>query len=260
MNYVQIAGGIGNQLFQYSFSKYLEKITNKKTVLDISFYKNTRGMPNVTTRDFVLDKFKLDLICVEGSITCSNVVNEYDDFKIDLSQDHVYYSGYWQNLKYCGEILDEIRNKFDLMIPDKNVQSILNERNAISIHVRRGDYLNQNNSELFVDLGQDYYDAAISKMIELLGKDVSFYVFSDDLDYCKSEFKELAKYETVFVPTGRDYEDLFLMSKTKHHIIANSTFSWWGAVLSDGGITIAPSKWYKHRDAPNLYIKTWNII
>jgi hypothetical protein len=162
-------------------------------------------------------------------------------------------SGYYQSEKYFKNNKDVILNLFE---PTKEIINHIKEKipkieNYISIHVRRGDYLNLPNFHPQQDM--KYYTDAI----DFFGRDNHFIIFSDDLDYVKMAFDFLPK--KTFTNLGEDYLDLYAISLCQHHIISNSTFGWWGSYLNtkkDKKI-ISPLKWF----GPNLsYHNTSDLI
>ena len=129
---------------------------------------------------------------------------------------------------------------------------------TISIHLRLGDYVNLPNSHPVCSL--DYYVEAL----KLLPDDLLIYVFSDNIPEATEFFKFLNR-KVVFTETNDKYIDMCLMSMCKYHIIANSSFSWWGSWLSNSKKTIAPSKWFGSspempRNWSDIYCKNWIII
>ena len=138
------------------------------------------------------------------------------------------------------------------------LQEILKNENTCSIHVRRGDYLNSPNHHPTQNM--NYYMRAIKEM----PKDSVFLIFSDDIKWCKENFPNLPE-KFIFVEGNKDYEDLHLMTHCKNNIIANSTFSWWGAWLNSNSdkIVVAPKKWFgpalKNNDTKDLYCEGWII-
>jgi hypothetical protein len=176
--------------------------------------------------------------------------SKFDPRILGLGKD-TYLSGYWQSHRYFEDVTGLIRHELTLKDPlSPPVQRLANEigfNNSVSIHIRRGkDYINDPQME---DLWPDYYLRSIRKIVGLARRP-HFYFFSDEqlsqLPITHQLF-EGAQYPVTFVINTKDYEDLTLMSLCKHHIIANSTFSWWGAWLSrQKGTTIAPSKWCKN--------------
>ena len=165
-------------------------------------------------------------------------------------------SGYLQTEKYFTEIQDEIRSIFTFK---KHIQeaanSIINKTdNAVSIHIRRGDYVAS--PDHHPTQNSDYYNKAISEF----GENSIFYIFSDDIEWCKGVF---VGNNFRFIESGSPYVDMCIMTKLNGHIIANSSFSWWGAWLSASKLTIAPSIWFgpaigkNHKD---VYCKNWKIL
>lgn len=188
------------------------------------------------------------------------------------SKDNSYLEGYWQSEKYFVDSADIIRQDFSLKNPlPENVEVLeknISATNSVSIHIRRGDYITNKNAQAHhgsCDL--DYYKKAIgiikdkvngvtrqgesrservSPGVEggLITSEPHFFVFSDDIDWCKENFK-LDNITFVSDDKIKDYEEMYLMSKCKHNIVANSSFSWWGAWLNTNldKIVIAPQKW-----------------
>lgn len=164
-------------------------------------------------------------------------------------------SGYFQSEKYFIEHEKEIRSFFS--IPKETSKYLVDKYGDVStytsLHVRRGDYVNQPSHHPICSM--DYYTQAI----ETIGaKDVL--IFSDDIDWCRTKFKGPGY---IFVSGNLDYQDLYLMSMCKNNIIANSSFSWWGAWLCDSGIVVAPSVWFGNsipHDTKDLYPSSWTVI
>ena len=106
----------------------------------------------------------------------------------------------------------------------------------------------------------EYYKAAIAEMIKTLGKNTSFFIFSDDIEWCEKHLDMPGHH--IYVSTGEDYYDLYLMSICKHHITANSSFSWWGAWLNThmGKKVVAPKKWFSQKDSKNIIPVSWTTI
>jgi hypothetical protein len=125
---------------------------------------------------------------------------------------------------------------------------LIEESESVSIHVRRGDYVNNPKvNEYHGSLQSDYYLKAI-EVINNKVSDSKFYIFSDDIEWVRDNmFGDL---NAVFVKTTSDEEDMYLMSKCKHNIIANSSFSWWGAYLNsnESKLVVAPVQWFKNAE------------
>ncbi len=267
MNYVEVKGGLGNQLFQYTFYKYLEKKSGHKVLLHTDFFKNIDSFEEATKRKLGLDRFDCDFVAVSGFISCEKLVKESDYKDSMLSQDEVFFSGYWQNKRFFLEVMDDIRK--DLLLKDENIQDEVKELakelravDSVAIHFRRGDYLSEQNKKIFTSLSVDYYQKAIAQLAERNGADLKGYIFTDEPEYVSGIIDQLGSIDIKLMPVREDYEDLYLMSCARHHIIANSSFSWWGAALGDteSGITIAPAKWYVDGRTPDLYLRNWISI
>ena len=221
MNVVKVMGGLGNQLFQYAFSKYLEKYG--PVGLDIDFYNSEDNhTEDIPPREFLLDRFDIDFTITDEK---HDIVNE-EDFT-DQEYHDKYFWGYWQeNVDVdCLKKLD-----LDIKLKDEHITEevydvlcdILHDNfDAIGVHVRRGDYL-----KLGWALDMDYYKRAMDFIKSKLD-DPKFYVFTDDVEYCENNFPGCR-----IISIG-PVEDFYLMSMCGgFNIIANSTFSWWAAFLN----------------------------
>jgi hypothetical protein len=149
--------------------------------------------------------------------------------------------GYFQSEKYFGHCAEEIRRVFtpraELSQEMETAFGRLPDGNTCSVHVRRTDYVR--NPNLFDPTSTDYYEKAISR----IDRDATFLFFSDDIAWCKERFRDR---RFVFIEGLTDFADMLLMSRCKAHIVANSSFSWWGAWLdaNPNKIVIAPAKWF----------------
>lgn len=151
-------------------------------------------------------------------------------------------NGYFQSYKY----FDKSRNVVEHYLELKNPFPFLD---VCSVHIRRGDYLERSN--FHTNLSIDYYKEAML----CFPKETGFLFFSDDLNWCKENFIG----PNIFYSTNKnEVEDLFYMASCKHHIIANSSFSWWAAYLGNAGKTIAPKNWFQtNLDTKDLYLPEW---
>jgi hypothetical protein len=179
-----------------------------------------------------------------------------------VKNDDIIYRGYMQSEKYFAHNRDII---LDLFAPTTDIKNYITSKyngiinvNALSIHVRRGDYVYLPNHHPSV--GSGYYSAAIDYITAKTQID-KYVVFSDDIDYCKSMFGESE--DIIYIDGEKDYIDLYLMSMCKHNIIANSTFSWWGAWLNQtpDKIVVAPETWFGNArtdlDTSDLIPENW---
>ena len=188
------------------------------------------------------------------------------DPNILKSSEDVSLAGYWQTEKYFSDIRDIICREFTVGCELGGQSSTIAEKVAtsesVSIHVRRGDRLsNPRSMETFGVCSPDYYNACVSIIANGL-RDPHFFIFSDDPDWVTKELR--LDYPTTYVTHNdatRNYEDLRLMSMCKHNIIANSTFSWWGAWLnpSPNKVVLCPRQWAKleHIDTQDLLPDSW---
>lgn len=275
----KICCGLGNQLFQYAVGRHLALINNTELKLDISSYEND------SLRHYMLDNFNvkagiasssevekvkrprlygrrdilLDRFEKIGFYHRPVVIKEKEnDLRFDPSvlrkTKHAYLDGWWATEKYFKEISPIIRSELTLRNPlsreSAKLLAEIESNNAISVHVRRGDKA----SDLTINhwhgtCSLDYYNRAV----DLIAEQVSlphFFVFSDDPEWAIDNLK--FGFPTTYVEhnhdNGRDFEDLVLMSYCKNHVIANSTFSWWGAWLCDyqDKFVVAPKKWFNN--------------
>lgn len=170
------------------------------------------------------------------------------ELKIDKGNNYIF-DGYWENMKYIDAVKSDVLKLFafkNMVIKDE-LKKILRGSNTVSVHVRRGDYVLINQlpppKTDYSYCDSAYYKRAIGLMNKNINSPV-FIFFSDDIDFIASEFKWI---KNKYIVTGyKDYEDLQLMALCKNHILANSTFSFWGAFLSKKeGITVAPKIHYR---------------
>ncbi len=263
---VKLLGGLGNQLFQYAFARYLADANNTEVYLEDSFYatqslrKVELNYFNVKTaslsnyQKFVLKRylslrwFFLKKIS-RYKITKEESFQFHEPFK--KRKGDLYLIGYWQSEKYFIEIADMIREEIAMKDPmdtfNMQTLSYITSHTSVSIHVRRTDYLTNttaNSVHGICDI--PYYDKAI-EIIKNKINNPHFIIFSDDPQWCRENIKTDSP--MIFIDHNtqdQNYIDIILMSKCKHHIIANSSFSWWGAWLnaSTSKIVIAPQKWF----------------
>ena len=263
---IKLAGGLGNQLFQYSLGRHLAK--NQQTILkmDISNFKND------TLRDYALGVFKIKEIFATteeiNSFKKKGLGKKFNSFlpyplkyyiqenesafekKIFTTKNNIYIDGYWQSEKYFKAIENDIRQEITLKEPlgEKCLEIVkkITETNSISIHIRHGDYLNDKLSKIFEICSPEYYTQAISLMAKKIEQPY-FFIFSDDIAWAEKNLKTNFPIEYVSKNKFEDYKELVLMGMCKHNIIANSSFSWWGAWLNNNHqkIVIAPKTWFK---------------
>ena len=253
---VRIGGGLGNQMFQYAAARALA-LRHKTDVYFDTSYSEQKGQES---RKYMLDVFnvvRLKHIPPQDFTIVGEFYERVFCPEVISSPDQTFLIGLWQSEKYFEDYADVIRSELTLKIPlsEKSrdwVRKIQNDPIPVSIHVRRGDYLQSSWIDTFHHLPLEYYDHAVRILKENFPK-MSLYIFSDDLDWCRKVFNY--DVPTNFVDVNDEnhgYEDLELMKLCRHHIIANSTFSWWGAWLSEGiyssCINIASDKFFAMYD------------
>lgn len=290
---IKMAGGLGNQFFQYACGHALAKRHNSELALDISFYKQTtwrRSVKNIIfsslqgkikeglainqrdKRPFILSDFPITARLLTNPIKSSGSIIEKDPFSYDPliynGPDNATYQGYFNSEKYFSQHSLEIRQIFTPHSGCLNseglelARQIKSQANPVSVHVRRGDYLtNPEARRWHGEIAQTYYRQAL-KIIMEKHPNPHLFIFSDEPSWC---LKNLNLSQPTTVVFGQSaVSDLLLMSMCRHHIIANSTFSWWGAWLNaqPDKIVIAPAQWLAKRNLKNsdLFPKDWIII
>jgi hypothetical protein len=258
---VRLQGGMGNQLFQYAFGRSVS-LARKEELL---FEKRGDMAGGSATFPYSLNLFNTDVKFAQGQRG-----PEYDERTAVTFDKGVYtapkgthFLGYWQTERYFEPNL--VRAELSLRNPiSEQAQCISDEilsvPNSVMIHVRRADYLTPEVAPWMGNLTMDYYTKALAGINERL-HDVSFFIFSDDPEWCRHNFVFGRRLPTV-VNTGRAHEDLFLMSLCKHAVLANSSFGWWGAWLGDypGKVVIAPYRWFGNIQSQKYNPETADII
>ncbi len=281
---VWIGGGLGNQMFMCAYAFILKKrgykvaldvetffefqqnkkLKTKKTLIRDNGLSNFNidipyVMPNMTILKYIIGTEKINII--EKFVKKSNIysIYEWDNstyadkylYEMISVNKNSYVKGYFQSEKFFKKYKKDIYEMFQLKNDIGFPQEFLKKRNKelplVSIHFRRTDYKYEN--ELYI-LDFDYYKSAIQYLQKRIGK-FDICIFSDDYKWIKSNFK-IEGYNILYPADYgkyKDYEEMVLMSRCNHNIIANSTFSWWGAWLNKNvnKIVIAPKKWMKSR-------------
>ena len=274
----RITSGLGNQLFQYAIGRHLALKNKTALYVDLSYY--LQSYDDDTVRTFKLGNFSVPYHTLQQSpleyvskatkllpnrswkpfcLFLKEKQFHFDEQVLQARANCVILEGFWQSEAYFRDSADAIR--LDLQLKgepspefETYKQQIADAPMPVSLHVRRGDYVHHPEfSKTFGFIGLDYYERAIQRASKTL-TNPRFFVFSDDTLWAQTHLP--LPDNTVFVQnTGpnADVADLVLMSHCRHHIIANSSFSWWGAWLNPNRnkLVITPKNWYK--DKPN-----WN--
>ena len=268
---IVLRGGLGNQMFQYALATSL-RAKGFEVALDTSMYDITR-MHNGYELEHVFGiKEKLvektewhslylrTIIRLQPSKLVLNDSLDYND-QVTIKPKR-YLNGYWQDERYFINVAHEIHNVFRFKLIDDKTLRLANEMqrgNSISIHIRRGDYASFGMSMLNVD----YYRSAVDFLYSRV--DVPhFYIFSDEAKFADELARTLGLDYTLidFNNCQEAYKDMYLMSQCKHNIIANSSFSWWGAWLNknEHKIIIAPKVWDEKRSALRPQLLDWVLM
>lgn len=267
----KITGGLGNQLFQYAVGRAVAMHHQVSLKLDITAYESYE----------LHNGYRLDQFNIEAGIASREEISRLKGAKpwpwiilrrAGLGKKKTYYQekqrtiydpavfeeneryldGYWQNESYFSSIKDTLLRELSPLAPLSSRAYAcalqIREVNAVSIHVRRGDYLNH--PEIGV-LDVNYYKKAVN-YINTKVKNPVFFVFSNDLEWCEKHLRFIDE-PKYFMSMQSEIDDLMLMSKCQHNVIANSSFSWWAAWLNlcPNKIVIAPKNWMARN--PNGY-------
>lgn len=284
-----LIGGLGNQMFQYAAGRALSLKRNVSLRVDISGFANyglhqgfelqrifncpaeiaseadVRGIlgwqyPSSIRQ--LLSRPGMAAFRREGLVV-EPYFHHWQEIKNVPSG--CYLTGYWQSEKYFLEVATQIRGYFSFRLTLENQNAELakqiNQVNAVSLHVRRGDYAhNPKTMEKHGLCSLDYYQVAIRYVAERVTPP-HFFVFSDDIGWVKNNLKIDFPHQYVDFNHGAEsYNDMRLMSMCKHHIIANSSFSWWGAWLNPlkDKIVVAPKHWFANQtDIQDLLPQGW---
>jgi len=280
----KIFGGLGNQMFQYAAGRSLALAHDCELKLDLSWFGvyhsyayqlNLFGIqaeiasPDEVSR-FVGSFPRLTRILRKGiKVGKRSYYLErgfaFDERFYDRTLP-VYLDGYWQSWKYFEPYAKQIKEELTLLSPLVGRNFELAKRmakvNSVSIHIRRGDYVtNRTANSVHGFVGGEYYEAALQRISECVSNPF-YFVFSDDLEWARHSFGGIEN--IIFVDHNRgvlSYEDIRLMSMCQHHVLANSSFSWWAAWLGyhPGKQVLYPSNWFATRgkDISSLCPPVW---
>jgi len=267
-----LKGGLGNQLFQiFTCVKYC--LENNRELI---FLNCERSEGNTIRKTYWTTLFKNQFRLVETDFFRSNQFLKYNELKFSYNKlpvinANLIFDGYFQSSLYFRDIQSKIltiinSNNAIKNEVDKKYNDIRCNKPLVSLHVRRTDYLNL--SDFHHNQSENYYKNSIYIIKNKLRvNSIKLVVFSDDVNYCE---KNVINWiddndEVIYIKNNTDYMDLLLMSRINHNIIANSSFSWWGAYLNtnDDKIVIAPQNWFGLKgpdEWQDIYCKNWIII
>ncbi len=280
---VKIMGGLGNQMFQYAAGRALAFRHETELVLDISFYGGAQ--PGCTPRQFQLDHMRIGPVGISRTeiparaevpislrdrlkTVISNMVRPSREMLFRYREqscvynehfkklpDNVYLDGYWQSERYFAGLGELLRREF---VPepgiderDQSLMEKIENTNSVSVHVRRGDYVTSPRVAAILGTCEPAYYYACMEDIRRNVDNPHFFIFSDDSEWVR---RNLSFSFPVTIVDGNRHvspvEDMRMMSLCRHNIIANSSFSWWGAWLNDNPekIVYAPKQWFASAD------------
>lgn len=279
----QLAGGIGNQMFQYAAGHALAARLRSKFKIDTSRYewdkyrkleiqnlKITASKANTIERLAYSAPTKFPINRLPAYLYPVTYFKEnstaFDTRSKSLSG-NIYMVGTWHSYKYFESVTDSIRKEFRFRSrfskPGQNIVREINKSNAVSIHVRRGDYVTSAKfSKVHPVQPISYYQQSI-RLVEQRVKNPKYFIFSDDIGWCRDNL-DIDNAVFVSEQTKSGIEDLELMTHCQHAIIANSSFSWWGAwlITNQRKFVIAPKKWFADRSivTKDIYLPEWKVI
>ncbi len=271
-----LSGGLGNQMFQFSIGYRLALKQNSTLILDLS------ELERDNKRTYSLSNFPVNVRLVKKNILETGwffkllngipknwiEIEEKKEFNFDATvlnlKDNVRLKGYWQNPEYFDSIKEDLFKIFKPINTSSIDSTLLEEiqkNSSISIHIRRGDYANDYiTNQVHGLLPMSYYQSAIELIESRTGLDnLEIFVFSDDINWCKENFK--LRSNIRFIENLDADIELHLMSLCHFNVIANSSFSWWGAYLNQNTdkLVVAPKQWFNKEihDTSNLTPKDW---
>jgi hypothetical protein len=298
---VSLIGGLGNQMFQYAAGKALAERHGVRLALDLSGFRDYALRPFLLDRlrvpeavaspeqadaipkaaeNFVRAKWKGRFDRLFGMAGLPKLATSPQEYR----EPHFHYDpafgalgprtslfGYFQSECYFCSIGAGLRDWFALREPfgaaaEDVLDRIEHSPLPISVHVRRGDYLNPGTAEFHGILGELYYRQALDRLEAAIGQEAELFVFSDDAPAAQQVLRFVPKSRLFHVrgDPERPWEDMALMARCRHHVIANSSFSWWGAWLnrSPDKMVVAPRAWFapaelKKLNTADLYPPGW---
>jgi hypothetical protein len=281
---IRLVGGLGNQMFQYAAGVGLARHRDGRLLLDLSAFANYAAWP------YQLDKLRVPQDIGQspapvwppnGSLAARvgrrlsrgapKAVNgvyvephfHFDQNFFELGGEHIRLEGYFQSPLYFAGCDQLLRERFQPIAGFGATAQAWADRidaapGSVSLHVRRGDYVNNPDvAAVHASVEQGYYDRAIATIRRMFGDELDFFVFSDDPAFATQAFAALPRAHVVRSDPERSWEDMFLMARCQHHIIANSSYSWWGAWLNakPDKVVFAPAQWFTRQR-----LATTNII
>jgi hypothetical protein len=250
----QLKGGLGNYIFQIAASYYTSIRDNREMVVDISDISIIHSPIDLYYNNIFR---KIKFVSEYSNYSSHEPIQPIQYSEIPNPKNNLKLKGYYQNEKYFKNLRQDILNLFEI---DSETYEFITMKysdvlsgNTCSLHVRRGNYVQKSHFHPVQTI--NYYKESVSK----IGEDLDYLIFSDDIDWCKENLGFIKN--KTFINGNIDYQDLYLMSMCKNNIIANSSFSWWGAWLNnnDNKKVIYPSNWFgvQFLDTSEIGCENW---
>ncbi|MBO5834703.1 MAG: alpha-1,2-fucosyltransferase [Bacteroidales bacterium] len=280
---VHLYGGIGNQLFQYTFGEYVKNKYKMDVLYDISSFgvlatfrdlqieSIVNDIPIYETNKYFFSRHTRFYRRISRWIFRHKPGVKYFDNKIDenifckKNWNLLYLDGYWHNKIYAEWVMNNLGNIYKPLgkLPEclEKYISYINSHEVVSVHIRRGDYLNAVNASRFGSCTKVYYQRAIEEIQKKINNPY-FLFFSDDTDWVKENFQSLENMMIVENDDIPPFWYIHLMSLCAHNIMSNSTFSWWGSFLNsnENKLVVSPQRWYLDEKNPKFYFKNWILF
>lgn len=275
MRLIKMTGGLGNQMFIYAFYLRMKKryANTRIDLSDMMHYNVHHGYEmhrvfNLPRTEFCINqalKKVIEFLFFQKIYERKQDPSSLVPFDKKRMWPLLYFKGFYQSERFFADMTDEIREAFTFnasLFNEKTevmLKQIDADEYAVSLHIRRGDYLEPKHWKTTGSVCQQtYYLNAIAEMEKRIAKP-SYYVFSDDIAWVK---ENIPLRGAVFIDWNKgaeSWQDMMLMSRCRHHIICNSTFSWWGAWLNPHGnkTVIVPERWFQHCETPYIYPDKW---
>jgi hypothetical protein len=279
-----IMGGLGNQMFQYAAGYALSRRLEVPMQLDLSFYEGQEKR-----------KYELAELCIDCDAHSPGLKDSRSkkarfwgkpsftehsyvepvlcyDAATEALQSPCRIDGYFQSERYFSryreDVMRQYRPKGDLTERNKAyLERIRSSTCSVAVHLRRGDYLEQKIASVHGVLSDHYYENAIKLLSSIVGSERELFIFTDDVLFARNKWGQ--DKNAIIVEGNEDYpaQDIYLMSACDHNIIANSSFSWWGAWLNAGAdkTVIAPRQWFqpevlRKKNTCDLYPDGWVLM
>ncbi len=269
MKIILIQGGLGNQLYEYTYYRYLKEKFPKEKIWGFYFKKwlhDHNGLEinrwfdvELPPTNKLIYALSIVLYYTNSILNRLGVTPFFVNKKWEQDDDAFFQIGFWQDSKYIKEVGIPHLKALELNQYNKDLLSIIESTSSVAIHVRRGDYLTPQNIEMFGNICTTEYYKKSLEQIKKLFDNPTFFVFSNDIDYAQELLA--SERNVVFVDKNKgvmSFFDMFLMSNCKGLILANSSFSAWGAYLNKRAQrVIAPSKWVNKPPFPHVYADNW---